>query len=71
MDEILISVLENNDFLKPYLKQFAKYFNDTSKLIEISPKSNKHIEYLKSLNIILFIITISIFCRFPFFNFSM
>ena len=51
MDDLLLSVLEDTDFLKPYIKQFSKYFNQDSKLVEISPKSNKYIEYLKELNI--------------------
>lgn len=51
MNELLESVLENNNFLIPYLKQFAKYFNESSKLVEISPLTKKNINYLKELNI--------------------
>lgn len=51
MNELLNSVLESTEFLIPYLKQFAKYFNENSKLVEISSTTEKYINILKELNI--------------------
>lgn len=51
MNELLNSVLESTEFLTPYLKQFAKYFNENSKLVEISSITDKYINILKELNI--------------------
>ena len=51
MNELLNSVLESTDFLTPYLKQFAKYFDSSSKLVEISSTTSKYINILKEQNI--------------------
>lgn len=51
MNELLTSVLESTNFLTPYLKQFAKYFDETSKLVEISATTDKYINIIKELNI--------------------
>ena len=51
MNELLNSVLESTDFLTPYLKQLAKYFDSSSKLVEISSTTSKYINILKEQNI--------------------